>query len=261
MVDLTRTYTIYFYIFNFIVLINGLVLIALGIKLLTHESNQAPYYEMADYQLDGIGVLLIFTGSVVFILAIIGYWSLKMNSRGGIIVYMTALIITIVLEISGAILCLRFAKHSSLRTDMLLLDRLEQDYNRRGQEVFTDKMNRIQEKFRCCGVHGWMDYTRFQWDNGTFSLLEIVPRTCCAEKVVGCNHRSPYVPNRPEQLFSLYRKGCSKSLKESISRDLFVPGILILIVFILQWPGIIAACRVLYDIEHRQNYVRPCPLY
>ncbi|MEQ2289330.1 hypothetical protein AMECASPLE_031828 [Ameca splendens] len=100
-------------------------------------------------------------------------------------------------------------------------------------------INRIQEKFSCCGADSYTDWSRsVGWKNH-----DAVPGSCCLEKGKGCGHDKD----------KAHKKGCISAIKLFLLKNLVWVGGVCIALGITEVFGVLVGVCLCLDIKSK-NY-------
>ncbi|XP_040885098.1 CD63 antigen-like isoform X2 [Toxotes jaculatrix] len=153
--------------------------------------------------------------------------------------FICILIVIILLEI------LTGAAFYILRSRTALLQ-MNSGINTKAREVISDyspenrhAINRIQEKFSCCGADSYIDWSRsVGWENH-----DAVPDSCCVVKSEGCGQDKTKV----------HTKGCIWAIKLFLLKNLVWVGAVCIALGITEVFGVLVGVCLCLDIK-RKNY-------
>ncbi|KAF1373803.1 hypothetical protein PFLUV_G00242740 [Perca fluviatilis] len=199
-----------FIFFNLLFLASGVTLIIIGVQ------QHLTYSQMGSFAGSGlskIAIVLIAVGVTIVLISLLGHLGAFFDNYSMVACFICILIIIIILEIlSGAI----FYVFRS-RTVLLKSAKNAIDYHSKARKVIHEyspekrhTIDRIQEKFRCCGADGPTDWSSsVGWENH-----DAVPDSCCVEKSQGCGQNKDKV----------HTKGCIAAIRIFLLKNLVWVG-------------------------------------
>ena len=215
-------------LFNFIFWVLGIVLIAVGVIIL-HVNETYPTFLHRKF-IDIIFMLLL-VGLLMFITSFIG-------GKGAVrynycLIKASAIIAVIVFILCVFIGALGFAYKNNI-DDVVgnTLKRAVPKYNISKTETFL--LDSIQDKLKCCGNTGPMDF-----GNASCGVDSGVP-SCHVNKT--CNG-------------TLYATGCKQPIIRLIRKNYVFVGMLASVVVVTQLVGIILSCCLLKSLHQRYQAI------
>lgn len=226
------------FIFNFIFVILGIVLIVSGVLIHTSDKDVDILTDTALPFLS-VGTLVIVLGVIVFIVAFTGCCGAIKENKCLLTTFIVLLLIILAIELVCVILGYLYqGQVESILTDGIIenMDQYAQNVNGT-DNVVKDAWDQIQMEGECCGVLGRSDW----WMNGTFAE-NMVPASCCMDAPKGqyaCASADAYM------------KGCKDRLIMAVKNNLVLSGTLSLVILLAEIFGIIFACCVLKDVRDK----------
>ncbi|XP_028994483.1 tetraspanin-3-like [Betta splendens] len=102
---------------------------------------------------------------------------------------------------------LAYYRTTELDAEMAPLPGVFLNYTGSSQDPNSRAVDSAQEKFQCCGVHGYRDWLETTWFKDAGGLQ--VPLSCCNTTFPSCN-------GTVHQPWQLYTEGCQKKLEMSV---------------------------------------------
>lgn len=207
--------------FNIIFVIVGIALIAVGAYVQTQLKDVASIFG-SEY--NGPGILLIFVGVIIFLIAAFGCLGACRENHCCIMTFAGLLVVIFILEIGAGI------------AGFVLKDQIEKTAEQRLQEA-ENKINNtdvkngwkfIQQKFHCCGASNITDW---------IGKLPVPPESCC--KSIGsteCGNRSF------EDTSALYQDSCKVGMINWLKDNIIIIGGIGIGLAFVQVFGICLAC-------------------
>ncbi|KAF3853676.1 hypothetical protein F7725_014364, partial [Dissostichus mawsoni] len=136
-----------------------------------------------------IAIVLIAVGSIITVVSILGCLGAFFNNYNLVVTFLCCLIIIILMEIiTGAVVYTFYIKMvlnpsalANIKGSVNYMDKLKRVISEYSPEKRA-AIDRIQEKFKCCGADGPDDWaTSVGWADH-----EATPDSCCVEKSAGC---------------------------------------------------------------------------
>ncbi|XP_018562727.1 CD63 antigen [Anoplophora glabripennis] len=178
------------YGFNFIFVITGIIMVAVGASV---KSHYYPYYTFLDDRYFSLPNMLIATGSLIFFISILGCYGAMRESWITLTAFSILLIIIFIFELSVSIAGYVLNDKTSTYIEATLLTNMNQ-YGKSNE--ISNMWDIIQEEFQCCGVQNYTDWNNAFENNS-------LPISCCSplNGVVGafyCNSVVQNVTTTPE---------------------------------------------------------------
>ena len=179
------TFTLH--LFNVLFFISGSILTAFGVmglvfkppSLVTFLSTM--YYDLTWFLMLGIGLIILMTTGL-------GCSGICRKSRAQILIYAFLMALICLAEASAGILAYMYKNWIDSEIQQGLRETFNEKYGIENQTTaFTDA---LQTELKCCGIHGFEDWTQSQW----YSDYELrgsnkVPDSCCITKSLNCGVR------------------------------------------------------------------------
>ncbi|XP_078346541.1 tetraspanin-9-like [Oculina patagonica] len=231
-----RTSKIWIVVFMVIYLVLGCVLIGVGswsvheFKAYAALSPSVPY-ESAPALIVAAGMLILV---VVLLFCAAGCWETPQKNRCGFIVVFLFLLVTLGLEISGAVLGY---KHGDKIENTLSDDVVKTIRELYGIEKDpSSALDALQENRECCGWYNYTDWRDSRFAREVTVLNEsVVPDSCC---VKGPKER--FHCGRQFSVNNIYTKGCQGAFMYKLIRDkLYSVAVTAIIAIVFQVPGML----------------------
>lgn len=205
------------FIFNFLWLLFGLVLIIVGALIYTECKLFVD--SLKDIDLPAFAIFLLVIGVITVIISFCGCCGAIQESQCLTVTYSVMLFLIIIVEITVAIVI--FVKMRE--------DAVEEFINKNIQAVFDDtkykeEVNKLQELFQCCGTTGHQSW------NGT------VPDSCCPE-------------NKPCKTDKYFEEGCAQMLIDFIVKYKNVLGLSTLGFAIVEFIAFVFSCILAKNMD------------
>ncbi|XP_044034498.1 CD63 antigen-like [Siniperca chuatsi] len=226
----------WFIFFNALFLASGVALITIGALQYSTYSQMGTF---AGSSLSKITIVLIAVGVTIAFISLLGHVGAFINNSSMVACFICILIVIIVLEI------LTGAAFYILRSRTALLQ-MNSAINTKARGVIYDyspenrhAINRIQEKFGCCGADSHTDWSRsVGWENHN-----AVPDSCCVVKSEGCG----------QEKAKLHTKGCIWAIKLFLLKNLVWVGAVCIALGITEVFGVLVGVCLCLDMK-RKSY-------
>ncbi|XP_067687337.1 CD63 antigen-like [Haliotis asinina] len=209
-------------VFNIIFVIVGCALIGAGAYVQTQLHDVASIFGS---QYNGPGILLIFVGVIIFLIAAFGCLGAWRENHCCIMTFAGMLVVIFILEIGGGI------------AGFVLRDQIESTAVQKMEEAqhkylnssdVKEGWNFIQRTFDCCGAD---NYT--SWEG----ILPRPPESCC--KSIGSTDCDARSFNNTE---GIYTKSCKEGIIDWLKKNVILLGGIGLGLAFIQIFGICLAC-------------------
>ncbi|KAK9508884.1 hypothetical protein O3M35_006336 [Rhynocoris fuscipes] len=153
------------FVFNFICVLAGLVIIGVGVYTTFHEKS---FKEVLTSDISTVSITLLILGLLIVVIACFGCCGALKEDICQLITYAVILLVILLLQIVIGIAALVYEK----KFDDVLRKGIAEIFDSYGKNNKTKEIvDRIQIDFKCCGLTG-PDY----WSNST------IPASCCGKK-------------------------------------------------------------------------------
>eukprot|EP00092_Neocalanus_flemingeri_P039712 GFUD01043246.1.p1 GENE.GFUD01043246.1~~GFUD01043246.1.p1 ORF type:complete len:280 (+),score=76.70 GFUD01043246.1:88-927(+) len=211
--------------YNMVFLLCGCLICGLGVWTITEKWCFLYLMEVKTYQVTAW--LLVSTGVLSVLTAVLGYTAVGCESRCLLGTY--TVLIVLVFMVESVIGLMSYVYQEQIGRD--LSDKLVDTFILRYD---TDKhvmqaVDRVQQQFQCCGVNSFSDWSASPWKTDHPGLR--VPDSCCKTQSLGCGERD-HPSNIPYT-------GCIHRFKVELSQELYLVSLCSLGVGLLQVMGVI----------------------
>ncbi|XP_028287663.1 CD63 antigen-like [Parambassis ranga] len=215
---------------------SGLALITIGVL------QYSTYSQMGTFAGDGlakIAIVLIAVGVTIALVSLLGHLGAFFNNSSMVAGFICILIVIIVLEVlTGAAFYIFRSRTALLQMDSAINTKARGVIHEYSPEKRHD-INRIQEKFHCCGADSYADWASSEgWKNH-----DALPDSCCREKTEGCGQDKKKVHTR----------GCIKAIKRFLLKNLVWVGAVCIALGVTEVFGVLVGVCLCLDIK-RRNY-------
>jgi len=229
-------------LYNFVFLLSGCVICSLG--LWTILEKWVFVQLMASQTYEATTWLLVSTGCLSVVAALIGYTAIAFENRCLLAWYTILLVIVFMFE--SVIGLLSYVYQDQLERDLqnTLQDTFILTYSL--DEENTKAVDKIQTKYSCCGSSGFSDWLDSPWHLQHPDMA--VPDSCCKTVTPGCGMRD-HPSNIPYT-------GCMHRFSAELSLHLMMVGSVSLCIALLQVLGIILT-SCLHSRLHKVEKYKP----
>ncbi|SPP81515.1 CD63 antigen [Drosophila guanche] len=226
--------------FNFIFLITGIILIAVGAGV---GAVYTGYELFLAAKFFSIPTFLIVIGAFIIVITFFGCWGALKENYCLVLSFSIMLAIIFILELSAGIsgYVLRNDAASLIKTS---LESSLKDYNSFNQNPTTALWDDVQRDFNCCGVTNYMDW-KTPFENGS------LPISCCTIPVGAAGTFSCFNNFTSEAERHTY--GCLGGFSSYIASHAVSLGAAGVVIAVLQFFGVIFACYVAREIKIRNG--------
>nr|XP_046233026.1 CD63 antigen-like [Scatophagus argus] len=225
-----------FIFFNTIFLASGVALITIGVLQYSTYSQIGTF---AGSGLSKIAIVLITVGVIIAFVSFLGHAGAFFNNSSMVACFICILIIIILLEIlTGAAFYIFRSRTALLQMNSAINTKAHGVINEYRQEN-RHAINRIQEKFSCCGADSSADWsTSVGWENH-----DAVPDSCCVVKSDGCGQDKQ----------KAHTKGCIQAIKLFLLKNLVWVGAVCIALGITEVFGVLVGVCLCLQIKQK-NY-------
>ncbi|XP_072172295.1 CD151 antigen-like [Diadema setosum] len=229
--------------FNFLFLIGGIILLALGIWVLVDNNSEYISALLTDNLHRTAAYILLVAGLIVLVVSMFGFCGAKMENKCCLGMYVFFLVVIFIIELAAGATALYFYVKADVETD--LRKTLLENYggSNAGDEAVTKAWDFIQSTFDCCGVKGNAStavdiYRDTMWyANQTGTPKDIVPGSCCMNQDMldQCQHATGSYATY------IYDTGCTMAVTNKVAEYGTVLGVIGIIVAVIQLMGLACA--------------------
>jgi len=230
------------FLFNFLFVIGGIGLIAVGALTYTEQTKYVEMADLAKYQ--GPPIAMMVFGSVMFVIAFMGCCGAIRESNCMIMTYSILLFLMLVIEIGIAVAVIYYKDDFSQVIRKGFQDSIREYENDPGVQEAWDS---AQQGLKCCGANDYRD-----WGSVKFGPIVVgsVPDSCCVSQSTGCGRGQATLPT------NIFTTGCVDKALEKLQSDKIVyAGVILAGVELI---GIIFACCLgarFRNKSYRNNYI------
>ncbi|KAM6897934.1 CD63 antigen-like [Lycodopsis pacificus] len=222
-----------FVFFNLLFLASGVALIVIGVQ---EHSTYSLLGDFAMQSLSKVAIVLIAVGVAITLVSVLGNLGAFFNHKPMVSCFICILIIIIILEILTGAVFYVFGKRTVLKMKSAIDSKAQtviHDYSPEKRHA----IDKIQEKFKCCGADGPSDWSSsVGWENH-----DAVPDSCCVVK-------SPECGTDKEKARA---KGCVKAIEIFIMKNLLWVAVVCIGLGVTEVLGIVAG--LLFYRSIKQN--------
>jgi len=196
--------------------------------VLSSELGSQAQSLLAEYSQPGVleqaAYLLIAVGSLIFVIAFLGYCGALQESRVLLTAY--ALFITLMfgLQIAAIVLAILYQGKADEHTRNLLKSSLSSYTTETPRDAVSVSWDLLMSSQQCCGVNNFTDFRnarKFQEVSRQEGGLRIVPEACCIlegprRELRPADHRCVSSPDRQNSYFN---KGCYNKFVNSVKNN------------------------------------------
>ncbi|XP_022047386.2 CD63 antigen-like [Acanthochromis polyacanthus] len=225
-----------FIFFNLLFLASGVALITIGVLQYSTYSQMGTF---AGSSLSKIAIVLISVGVTVAVVSLLGHVGAFTNNSCMVSCFICILIVMIILEIAtGAVFYVFRSRTAILQADSAISNKARGAINEYKVEK-RHTINRIQEKFSCCGADSYTDWSKsVGWENHN-----AVPDSCCVTKTEGCG----------QDKTNVHKKGCISAIKRFLVKNFLWVGAVCITLGVAEVFGVLVGVCLCLDIK-RKSY-------
>ncbi|XP_035221968.1 CD151 antigen-like [Stegodyphus dumicola] len=172
-------------------------------------------------------VMLIICGIIIVVFSFLSCFDTFFKKRITLCILTYCLCITFVTQSVIAALSFTWMNEIDYFLDSRLNHFIQEGYhpNLRGTSAFT-ALDKIQERFQCCGARNYTDWRTSKWLIET-NDSSAIPLSCCkiAVSITNCNLKN---------LRNIFTKGCSEPLTEKYKTNFLTMGIVSILISLFQ---------------------------
>ena len=244
----SRTFKFFVFLFNFIFLLAGIAITALGgymaIKMKDYFDFLGTSDLVGNQNLGVSSYTFIAAGVIVTIISFLGCCAACTDNKCMMGTFATLMALILIAELGVAITIFIYqGKAYEIVADAM--NNGLKGYGETGKEGVTQGWDKIQEQFTCCGVT-----EPANWKNATKLGGDDVPDSCCIVEAPQCGKgkaNKPYV--------DIHTKGCLKEFEEFIKSNVFLAGGVGLAIIAIQLIAVIAGCCLAKKMGKDGDYV------
>jgi len=227
-------------LYNFIFLLSGCVVCGLGLWTILEKY---PFIQLMPSSTYEASVwLLILTGCLSVVTALLGYTALAYESRGLLATYTILLVTIFIFQSVIGLLSYVYQEQVDADLDHSLKDTFIFTYSLDRHN--TEAVDKIQAQYSCCGCGDYSDWLASPWHETHPGLA--VPDSCCKTRSPGCGLRD-HPSNIPYT-------GCRHRFSAELSQHWVVVGSASLCIALLQVLGIISTSCLFSRIHKLDKY-------
>ncbi|XP_071103559.1 CD63 antigen-like [Haliotis cracherodii] len=209
-------------VFNIIFVIVGCALIGVGAYVQTQLTDVASIFG-SEY--NGPGILLIFVGVIIFLIAAFGCLGACRENHCCIMTFAGLLVVIFILEIGGGIA--GFVLRDQIEsTAVEKMEKAQAQFNT--SKDVQDGWKFIQQSFKCCGADNYTSWHEY---------LTKPPESCC--KSIGSTACASRSFNSTD---AIYTKSCKKGIVDWLKQNVILLGGIGIGLAFVQVFGICLAC-------------------
>ncbi|KAM7381548.1 hypothetical protein PAMA_012407 [Pampus argenteus] len=226
----------WFIFFNSLFLASGVVLITIGAL---QYSTYTQIGIFAGGNLSKIAIVLLAVGLTIVLISLLGLVGAFINNSSMVGCFICFLVVIIILEVlTGAVFYIFRSRAAILQMNSAINTKARESIYNFSPEKRHD-INKIQEKFSCCGADAYTDWSRsVGWENH-----DAVPDSCCTVKSEGCG----------QDKSNLHPKGCIWAIKLFLLKNLVWVGAVCIALGVTEVFGILVGVCLCLKIK-RKSY-------
>uniref|UniRef100_A0A8B9PEP8 Tetraspanin n=1 Tax=Apteryx owenii TaxID=8824 RepID=A0A8B9PEP8_APTOW len=196
------------FIFNFFFWLAGGAVMAVGTWTLAEKSDYISLLSSSTYS--ATAYILVVAGVVVMVTGILGCCATFKERRN-------------------------LLRVLSMELKQNLKNTMTQKYQKEGEESVTNAVDKLQQKFKCCGSNNYTDWTDSLWIRSPEANGRKVPDSCCKTITDLCGRR-----DHPSNIYK--ENGCITKLENFIQEHLKIIGAVGISIACVQIFGMIFTC-------------------
>uniref|UniRef100_H3AZH9 Tetraspanin n=2 Tax=Latimeria chalumnae TaxID=7897 RepID=H3AZH9_LATCH len=163
------------FLFNFLIFVGGICLLAVGIWVVTNPDGFQNIVTANPLLYTGAYIILS-VGGILAVLGFLGFWGAIRENKCLLILFFLLILVIFIVELVGAILALAFRKQ--IKKEYFVFELQKSYKGDNSTDALTKTWNTIMIAFNCCGALGPEDF-----GNGSrfYELYPgiVVPDACC----------------------------------------------------------------------------------
>lgn len=227
------------YIFNLIFVAAGLSVLAVGVWSVLDKHKYISLLTSVTYPLTTY--VLISAGSLVLVVAVIGWLGVAKEHRCLLLVYTFLLLFIFLLEAMVGILAYIYEEQVEAELNLHLNSTFLDNYMI--DEDKTKAIDDMQSEFKCCGAVRFEDWKYSKWLMDNKELKNLVPDSCCKTPSLNCGVR-----DHPS---NIQYNGCVYKLSEEVKSHLIIVSAVGLGICVLQIFGVIFSCCLYIKLKNK----------
>ncbi|XP_059174070.1 CD82 antigen-like [Physella acuta] len=267
---------------NFLVLAAGAIAIGLGAWALASEYGAEEMKAVTGSGLyKGGCIVLIVGGSIIVVLALLGFLGAVLENRVLLGIYFVIMILILILFVVGASLGFFFRDTLEEKIGKAMEETLIKQYSvsystNDENKLVTDVWDKLQKELKCCGVSGglnsstsWFLYQKTEWFMNSNKTV-YVPASCCNPNINKVNLDQCQKLNTDTNSFkpiktdlslvrtendALYSTGCLDSLIDKLKPHILAIAGIALAVIIVMFLAIIFSVCICMEIGRNKHKV------
>ncbi|XP_065646916.1 tetraspanin-4-like [Hydra vulgaris] len=235
------------FIFNFLFLIMGAVLLGVGIWLKVDKS----YSDIADqffsqYSFLTASNIAIGVGVFIVFISFLGCCGAVKEIRSMLFGFFILMLLIFIAEIVVA--AFAYSKRNDIKADMQndFKKAILQDYGTPNNGIVNTTIDTFQKTFMCCGYDSYIDYYNSIYTKNSGTL----PSSCCVKDT-----SDPCPTSNPKYLSVYYQKGCFEQVVQFIKKNLLLIGGLSIAFAVIQILGMVFSLVLFCALGGKGEYV------
>ncbi|XP_063442992.1 CD63 antigen-like [Mytilus trossulus] len=210
--------------------------------------------------LDGMALIFIISGCVLFFLSFSGCCGALCNSKTAMTIYAMIIIVMFIAEI--VVVILLYAAPNTIQ-DAIKDALYESLQNYRGLGNFdatTLGWMFFMKEMNCCGVHGYWDFSNTRTDSwrkpGLVNSKLDAPIVCCVTEPLSPSKADTSCAR--EETFDIHTQGCFGAVWDVLMGNSLYTGIVFSVAFVFQLLLIIFSCIMIARNKEKSKLAAAC---
>lgn len=235
-----RCIKILLFVFNFIFFLGGVGLLGVGIYV---HLKIGDYVELSTVKYVTGSIIIIVVGAIIAVISFFGCCGAIKESRCLLGTFFALMLLMFGLEVAGT--ALGYVYREQVKTELMKdLNNTLFQYGEEDKKGVTQAYDLLQEKEKCCGVNGYLDWQKTPFTNGNHSF---VPDSCCKEVKPGCGDISSGTDH-------INIDGCYKRTLALLRDNLMIIGGIGVAVAVIQLLSMIFALVLICKIKDQSSF-------
>ncbi|XP_073245825.1 CD151 antigen-like [Porites lutea] len=214
------------HMFTFFYWLSGIALVIIGTWTLLFESEYNVLLGSSWFLI--IVGLMIGTGGLIIIVSVCGCYGIVKEHRYFLTSFLILLTLIFFIECAVGIVAFLHRDQIEEELDKTALTRMN-EYG--SSDDVTKSFDSLHQNLKCCGGFSYASWNTTSWKQMPENENLSVPNSCCKTITPACGRR-----DHPS---NIYRKGCISQLSEYFRRNVFILGLIAILLSAFQLLGII----------------------
>jgi len=225
------------HMFTFFYWLSGVALVIVGAWTLMFESEYSVLLGSSWFLI--IVGLMIGSGGLIMIVSICGCYGVVKEHRYFLVSFLIMLTLIFLVECSVGIVAFVHRAQIEEDFDRTTIDRMN-EYG--SSDDIKESFDLLQQRHKCCGSVSFASWNITSWKQMPENENLSVPESCCKTITPACGKR-----DHPS---NIYHQGCISKLSEYFREQVFLLGLIALLLSAFQLLGIILSSCMVRLVEY-----------